>query len=102
MLENSKEILYLVIAFTVLMITFFFIWLMYYLVMILKDVREMVGEAKRKVEALGDILSSIKEKVTNSASILTALARGVTELLGVFKERREAKEEEKKTKKAKK
>lgn len=104
MIENSKEILYLVIAFAVLIITFFFIWIMYYIAMILKQAREMVTEARKKVEAFGDILNSIKEKMANSATILTTLAKGVKELIGIFKERGAAKEEkeERKIKKVKK
>lgn len=104
MIETSKDILYLVIAFCVLLITVFFVWIMYYLAMILKQARDIVSEVKAKIESLGDILNSIKEKIATSATVLTALGKGVADLIGIFKDRREAKleKEEKKTKKNKK
>jgi len=94
MIENSKDILFLVIAFCVLLATLFFVWIMYYLAMILKDVRNVVSEVKGKIESFGEILNTIKEKVATSATVLTALGKGLADLIGMFRERRTAKWEE--------
>lgn len=102
MIETSKDILYLVIAFSVLLVTIFLIWIMYYLAMILKQGKEMVNSVRKKIDAIDEILHTIKEKVTSSAAILTALARGITDLIGFFKNRKEAREEKQEEKKKKK
>lgn len=91
MIETSKDILWLTIALCVLLVTVFFVWIMYYLAMILKDVRNVVSEVKNKIESFGEILNTIKNKVATSATVLTTLGKGVADLIGLFKERREAK-----------
>lgn len=48
----------------------------------------MVEEIKNKVEEFGNLLTTLKEKVTHSTTMLTAVAKGVTDLLGMFKEKR--------------
>jgi len=91
MLETSKDVLYLAIALAVIIVAIFLVWIMYYLAMILKQSKEIVSEVRKKVEAIGDILNTIKEKVATSATVLTALGKGVADLIGMFKEKRESK-----------
>lgn len=91
MIETSKDVLYLTIALAVLIVTVFLVWIMYYLAMILKQSKEIVSEVRKKVEAFGEILNNIKEKVATSATVLTALGKGVADLIGLFKEKKESK-----------
>jgi hypothetical protein len=88
MLETSKDVLFLVIALCVFIVTVFFVWIMYYIAQILKSSKEMVEEIRNKIEEFGNLLTTLKDKVTHSTTILTTVAKGVTDLLGMFKDRK--------------
>jgi len=94
MFDTSKDILYLVISLCVLLVTVFFVWIMYYLAMILKDVRNMITDVKNKIESFGEILDTIKDKAVSSATVLTTLGKGLADLIGMFRDRRAAKWDE--------
>ena len=92
MFETSKDILFLVIAFCVFIITIFSVWILYYIAQILKSSKEMVEEIKNKVEEFGSVLNMIKEKLTHSTTMLTTVVTGVTDLLNMFKGRKSKKD----------
>lgn len=94
MLETSKDLLFIVISFCVLVFTGFLVWILYYLAMILKQTNEVVADARRKLEAIDEILYAIKEKVALSAATISAVARGVTQILNYFKGKHHNQEEE--------
>lgn len=94
MLETSRDLLFIVISFCVLVFTGFLVWVLYYLAMILKQTNEVVADVRRKLEAIDEILYAIKEKITLSAATISAVARGVTEILNYFKGKRHYQEEE--------
>ena len=88
MLETSKDILNLVIALCIFFVTVFLVWSLYYLAQILKSSKEMVEEIRNKVEEFGDILTTLKDKITHSTTILTTVAKGVTDLLSMYKNKK--------------
>ena len=94
MLETSKDLLFIVIAFCTLVFTGFLVWVFYYLAMILKQTNEVVADVRKKLEAIDEILYTIKEKVALSAATLSAVAKGVTQILNHFKGKDDKEEEE--------
>ncbi|MBU2228908.1 hypothetical protein KJ810_00710 [Patescibacteria group bacterium] len=94
MVETSKDVLFLVIALCVFIVTVFFVWIMYYIAQILKSSKEMVEEVKNKVEEFGNLLTTLREKVTHSTTMLSSVAKGVTDLLSMFKEKRSRRKDE--------
>lgn len=94
MIETSKDVLFLVIALCVFIVTVFFVWIMYYIAQILKSSKEMVEEVKNKVEEFGNLLTTLREKVTHSTTMLSTVAKGVTDLLSMFKEKRSRRKDE--------
>ncbi|MBU0612685.1 hypothetical protein KKB10_01590 [Patescibacteria group bacterium] len=94
MVETSKDVLFLVIALCVFIVTVFFVWIMYYIAQILKSSKEMVEEVKNKVEEFGNLLTTLREKVTHSTTMLSTVAKGVTDLLSMFKEKRSRRKDE--------
>ncbi len=96
MLETSKDLLNLVIAFCVLLFTVFLVWIMYYLVIILKNAQQLVAGIKKKFDILDEILKTVKEKIENTSSYLALLAEGLKQLLHFFKERKEVDKKKKK------
>ncbi|MFA6525013.1 MAG: hypothetical protein WCT33_01935 [Patescibacteria group bacterium] len=87
MFDTSKDILFLVIALCVFVVTVFSVWILYYIAQILKSSKEMVEEIKNKVEEFGNILNLLKDKITHSTTMLTTVVKGVTDLLNMFKGR---------------
>ena len=94
MFETSKDVLFLVIALCVFIVTIFSVWILYYIAQILKSSKEMVEEVKSKVEEFGNVLNLIREKITHSTTMLTTVVKGVTDLLNMFKGRKSRKDDE--------
>lgn len=77
MLETSKDILYLVIAFCVLWVTIFLCWVFYYVVRILKNTNRIVEEFRSRLQLLTDALNYVKGKVENIHNALNMAGGGV-------------------------
>ncbi|MEK7173414.1 MAG: hypothetical protein AAB740_05605 [Patescibacteria group bacterium] len=77
MLETSKDILYLVIAFCVLWITVFLCWMFFYVAKILKSANQIVEEFRARLQLLTEALNFIRGKVDNIHSLLGVAGSGV-------------------------
>ncbi len=104
MLESSKEILLLILAISVAVLTFFLCWALYYIVMMLKRAKEVTDEVsdvvrlvKEKIERLGQLLDAVEDKLKNTAGYLPLVLKGVTDLVDYFKRRHEEKAKRSKT-----
>lgn len=101
-IQNSKDILYLAIAFSVLTVSVFFAWLLYYFVMIAKSLYGAIVSMRERVHKIDQTIDAIKEKVEHSTSYLLLIGEGIKKLVELameygFKEKSNIKE--KKTKK---
>jgi len=74
-LQNSRDVLYIVISFCVLLATAFLCWMFYYAGKILKDMDKIMEEFRARLQGLTDAVSHIRGKVENMSSLL-ALAVG--------------------------
>ena len=107
MFETSKDILYLALALSAVIFTFFVCWALYYIVMMLKKTHAVINEVtglissiKEKLERLEGLFNSLEEKIKNSANYLPLVFKGVTELVTYLKGKKENKRKTKKTKSA--
>lgn len=98
MIESSKDILYLVIAISIAILTVFFVWSLYYIAMILKrahqaveEVQDLIVKVRERVEQLESLIKHVEEKITSTASYLPLVVKGLTELIGYFKKKRQQK-----------
>jgi len=73
MLETSKDLLYLVIAFCVLWFTIFICWVIYYFAMILKRINGVMDVFSKTAEAVGNFFTQAKDKLERATSSLTIL-----------------------------
>jgi len=106
MFETSKDILFIAIAFCVVIFTFFFCWAFYYIVMMLKkahsaikEISDLIVSIKEKINRLEKLFNTVEEKIKNSASYLPLVLKGVTELTNYLKKKKERRQEEKSKKK---
>ncbi len=77
MITETKDILYLVLAFCVLWFTIFVCWLLYYFIAIMREMRGMSKDMRDKVNHVMGIFDTLKEKLERSLSMFAGLAEGV-------------------------
>ena len=99
-LESSKDILYLVLAFCALLFTVFVCWMLAYVIKMLRDASNLVGEVRDKLAAIEGAVKGVKEKLEHSASYLGMVAAGVKMAIDLF-QRKAADKVKKTAKKAK-
>ena len=75
--ENSKDILYLVISFCVLWVTVFLCWMFYYVTRILKTTTVIVEEFRMRLQTLSEAIDYIRGKVEQISGLLSLTASGV-------------------------
>ena len=72
MLETSKDLLYIVIAFCVLWFTIFICWMIYYMAMILKRIHLVMETFTKTLEAVRRFFENAKSKINNLGSTIAA------------------------------
>ena len=97
LIETSKDILLLVLAFCALWFTAFVCWALYYVITILRDASNAVSEIRDRIAAIDAAVKAVREKVETSLGSFGIVAAGMKMLGGYL-----AKRKEKLVKKAKK
>lgn len=77
MIETSKDILYLVIAFCVLWVTVFLCWMFYYVTRILKNANAIAEEFRSRLQILTEAINYVRGKVENIHSLLNMAGGGM-------------------------
>ncbi len=98
MIESTKDILYIVIAFCVLWFTIFVCWAVYYVAMILREVRTVMADARQKIALLEKVLMAFKEKLESTSSHMKLLIETALNVAEYIKERKSGKKTAKKKK----
>ena len=84
MFTDSKDILYLVISFCVLWITFFLCWMFYYLMRLLRNANEIIEEFRVRLQTLLEAVNYIRGKVEHLSGLVTMLSEGASGLAKKF------------------
>ncbi len=92
MIESTKDILFLVLAFVVLLLTIFLCWAIFYVAMILKEFKKIVFDVRRKIELVELVLKTLKEKIEHTSSYLKLLVESAGNIVEFLRERKEEKE----------
>ncbi|MDD5040743.1 MAG: hypothetical protein PHY34_06405 [Patescibacteria group bacterium] len=102
MFETSKDILYVALALSAIVLTFFLCWALYYIVMMLKKVHlavnqvsDLITSIRQKIDRLEQLMSAVEDKLKDSASYIPLLLKGVSELIDYFKQRKAKKDKTK-------
>ena len=94
-INDSKDLLYVIIALSVLLFTVFSCWAIYYLARILEQTFKAVKETRDRLSAFDEIIKAIREKIEHSASYLFLIGEGVKKLVEIMKARGEKKKSKK-------
>jgi hypothetical protein len=76
-LSTSKDILFIVLAFSVLWLAIFLSWTLYYLICILKDARDTVHGIKKAADAIESAADRVKDKMGAFMNLASIGAEGV-------------------------
>ncbi len=99
MLESSKDILNIVIAFSVLWFTLFVTWTIFYVAMILRSAYRASKKLVSVVDGVQEVVDTIKEKLHTSAAqvaTLVEVGKQVTDYVQEKKKKRTARKSTKK------
>ena len=89
--NDSKDLLYIVISVSVLIFTIFFCWAIYYLARILQQFFKVIKETRDRLNKFDELVKMVKEKIEHSASYLPLIMGGVKKLVELMKNRAEKK-----------
>lgn len=82
LIETSKDLFFVVLAFCILWLTIFLSWLLYYLIAILRDTESLMRRVRDLVEGVHRLANVMHEKVERSAASFTLVAQAVKEIVG--------------------
>ena len=88
LLESSKDLLYIVIAFCLLWLTIFTSWAIYYVAQILKQARDTVRDMRSAFTLFEKLLTTIQSKMDASSSHLAFLVESVKQGMQFVNERK--------------
>ena len=86
LIQDSKDLLYVVLAFCILWLTIFLAWFIYYLAMMMREFFKIVREVKGGIKKVEETVDVLKKKIEHSASYLSLIGDGVKKLVEVVKE----------------
>ena len=95
-INDSKDLLYIVISLSVLLFTAFSCWAIYYMARILQQTFKVIKETRDRLNKFDELVKTIKEKIERSASYLPLIMEGVKKLVELMKNRAEKKRRSKK------
>lgn len=95
MVYASKDVFYVVLSFCILLLTFFTCWILFYVVSMFRQFNHIFNGVKRKMDAVDEILKTVKEKIEHSASVVLLLVKGIEELVFLLRERKNKGKKEK-------
>ncbi len=91
MLETSKDILLLVIAFCILWLTCFISWGLYYIIMMLREVNSIFGDVRRRLEAIDRFIKTFTDKMERTTNSFELLMEGFNRFSTYFQDKRDGK-----------
>ena len=97
MLETSKDLLFITLAFCVLLFTAFSCWLLYYFIAIIKNVYDVTKSIGEKMKIIDEILQTIKGSIKNTANYISLAVNGIDKIIDIVQNKKTA--DKKKTKK---
>lgn len=87
LINDSHDLLNIVIALSVLLFSIFSCWAIYYLVRILQQLLKVIKETRERFNKFDELVKALKEKIEHSASYLLLIGEGVKKLVEIMKDR---------------
>ncbi len=84
----SRDVLFYTLAVAAAVATGFWVWLLWYIIKIFKNVEGLVEDFRERLRTIDEILQTIHEKLTSTHAQLSMLSEGVKQLVSFFIARR--------------
>lgn len=91
LIETSKDLLYVVLTFAVLWFVIFFSWIMFYVIMIVRQTHKMVSTFRSRVDQIGQAAEKIKAKFESSSTYIKIIGKLAEKAIATFVEKKRAK-----------
>ena len=88
MIETSKDLLYVVLAFSVLWLTIFISWTLYYVIMMLRQANNLIKNFREKMEKVSQAVEKIREKFDHTSSYLGLMGKAVEKMVEFIGEKK--------------
>jgi len=85
MFETSQDILFLTIAFCVLLLSVMLAIGLYYMVVMLKRAKEVTDIAKDKIEKIMNIIDVFRSRIEPAAHLVAGVVGGAKQVVDYFK-----------------
>lgn len=95
-LQNSQDLLNIVIALCVFLFTVFICWAIYYFARIMQQLFSIIKEMRDRINRIDEAVKTFKEKIEHSTSYLVLIGEGMKKLVEVIQEKSGIWEEKKK------
>jgi len=99
MLETSKDLLFVVIAFCILWFTVFVCWGLYYVISMMRNASKMTASIREKLELVDKILKLVKDKLEKGSNHIALISDSVIKLVGFMMDKQAKGSASKKSKK---
>jgi hypothetical protein len=99
LVTSSLDILWLSLAFVILWIGICLGFCAFYFMLAIRDARQIITSAKKKLELIDQIISIVRKRVESTASYVPPLIEGAEKLMEAFREKRKATKAKAKSKK---
>jgi len=93
-IETTKDLFWLLFGLSLVILTLFICWGMFYMIMMVKDMRETVKNLKRKLDLLEEFLTTVKEKISDTSLYLKTIFETFIKITGWFEQRKNSVTEE--------
>lgn len=94
MITTSQDILYIVIAVSVGVVSVLLCWAIYYVARILGEAYHFIIEARKKLEMLERLMNMIREKLDQSSNYLRLIMDGAIAATQYLRAKKESETEE--------
>lgn len=92
-IQNSGDILNLIIALSVFVFTLFICWMLYYIVMSVKNLFQITNDVKENLEKSKTLIELVKQKIKTTFSVVSFLDDGAEKIKDIVQKYRRNKEE---------
>ncbi len=101
-LENATQIFWLTLSVAVICLTFFFCWMMYYVINMMRRTSQMMDKIESVISKIASVTDFVKTKTEAATSYLPVLIAGIGQLKQMIDHWRQPESDEPKTKRSKK
>ena len=84
LIESSKDIFWLVLAFAVLWLTLFFSWMLYYIIKMMRQMSELTTKVSQTINLIHGMVTQVKSKSENLAAYISAIVQSSEQLKQLF------------------